>query len=203
MPDTIPGTSIADFMSAADARPHPYPILIHVMFHTGVRVGELRSLAWCDLIADNVALTALRLAPANTKAHRSRLIPINAPLAKRLEAIWQHWARKLNFTPGHYLAAKRANTLPVTVRSIERHVAIAGRRAGLPNITPHVLRHTFATRLLEVSNLELVRKALGHKRVSTTQIYVHTTTEDLANAVNRQADSFRQLTLQPAESPPP
>jgi len=201
VPDTIPTDSIAPFMAAANLRPHPYPILIAVMFHTGVRVGELRSLAWCDLITDCEPLTALRLTAHNTKTNRSRLIPINGPLGQRLTEVWHNWALPNAFTRGHYLAAKVANGNPVTVRSIERHVALAGRKAGLPSVTPHVLRHTFATRLLEVGNLELVRKALGHTRVSTTQVYVHTTTEELANAVNKQADRFRHITGPPGEHP--
>lgn len=194
MPDTIPTTSISAFMAAADMRPHPYPILMAIMFHTGVRVGELRTLAWCDLMTDTVALTALRITAHNSKTNRARVIPINAPLAQRLHEIWHGWARPKGFGRGQYVAAQTPAGHPVTVRTIERHVAVAGRKAGLPNVTPHVLRHTFATRLLEVSNLELVRKALGHSRVSTTQIYVHTTTEELANAVNKQADVFTQLT---------
>lgn len=203
MPDTIPNGRTAAFIAAADTRPHPYPILIAVMFHAGLRVGELLTLAWCDLIQENQPLGALRIEAANTKSNRQRIVPINRALAARLRDTWNAVARPAGFTPGHYLAAAKPNGRPVTVRTIERHVQTAARKAGIPAVTPHTLRHTFATRLLAVSNLELVRKALGHSRVSTTQIYVHPTTEELASAVALAGDTFLKESHEAARNPLP
>ena len=78
-------------------------------------------------------------------------------------------------------AGKRGGSLRLTVRSIQRIVEKYVKKAGLPiKATPHTLRHTFAVNLLCTGeNLRKIQKLLGHKNISTTQIYTHVTNPQL------------------------
>ncbi len=181
---------------------HPYRILIHVMLEAGLRLEETHSLAWCDLVYNGEPKTAIEITSSMAKGGRPRTIPVSKSLKL---AIGQEWlSAKLNheMQTSHFIAAKKGNRDPVSTRSIQRQVEKAGWRSLHRRITPHMLRHTFATRLLMVSNLEVVRQALGHKNLSTTQIYVHPTQDDLRIAldripVNGAAAMARESTNQP------
>lgn len=180
----IPDEQIPKLTAAAAALPHPYPLAFYLMLHTGIRVGETVKLAWGDLIYANQPKTALDLTADMTKRHRSRVIPINATLQDRILAAWLGPARHRNFALANSALAPRPSSRPVTTRSIERRFQSAARRAGDFYLTPHMLRHTFATRLLRVSNLAVVQQALGHQRISTTAIYTHPTIDDLKTAID-------------------
>jgi len=154
-----------------------------LMLHTGIRVGEAVKLAWCDLIYGHRVKTALDLTADMTKRHRARIIPINRHLADRISAIWSGTANARGFGLANYALASKPLSLAVSTRSIERRFQNAARKAGDFILTPHMLRHTFATRLLRVSNLAIVQSALGHKRISTTSIYTHPDLNDLQKAI--------------------
>jgi integrase/recombinase XerC len=73
----------------------------------------------------------------------------------------------------------------ISARSVDHIIRIAGRDAGL-EISPHVLRHTFATNLVrDATNLVLVTELLGHARVDTVRIYTLPTEDDVQDAVDR------------------
>jgi len=79
--------------------------------------------------------------------------------------------------------------LPITTRQVERiikHAAIAsiGRPAN-----PHMLRHTFATKLMRITNVRVVQELLGHRNLSSTQIYTHPNQDDFAAAIRNLAPS--------------
>jgi site-specific recombinase XerC len=91
---------------------------------------------------------------------------------------------------------------PISLRTVQRQIAIIGRDLGLTHLSPHVLRHTFATRLLHITHdLRIVQEALGHARITTTQIYTHPNHEDLANAMN--AAAYASPTPTPTTTPRP
>lgn len=170
--------------AAADCLPHPYPLAFCLMLHTGIRLGESRKLAWCDLIFQHQPKTALELTADMTKRHRARIIPINRTLRERIQQTWSLTAVPKGFSLANFAIAAKPTAPAVSARSIERRFEQAGRKAGGIRFTPHMLRHTFATRLLRVSNLPIVQQALGHQRISTTSIYTHPSQDDLKAAID-------------------
>ena len=82
---------------------------------------------------------------------------------------------------------------PLQPQGAQQVVAKYARRAGLPEVTPHVLRHTFAKHVLDAGeDLATVQRLLGHERLETTAIYTQPTARDLEAAVRRlEADGDR------------
>lgn len=181
----IPDDQLPKLTAAAAALPHPYPLAFYLMLHTGIRVGESVKLAWCDLVYADQPKTALELTSDMTKRHRARVIPINATLQDRIGAVWHGTANSRGFSLANYALSAKATSQAVSTRSIERRFRTAAAKAGDFHLTPHMLRHTFATRLLRVSNLAIVQQALGHQRISTTAIYTHPSQNDLKEAIDR------------------
>jgi len=103
-----------------------------------------------------------------------------------LEALgkWrQRQAKELGYAPELVFTTLEGN--PLQPRYVQAMVRRLAQKAGIEkDVSPHTLRHSFATDLLrQTNNLELVRRALGHANLQTTQIYVHLTDQDLEAAM--------------------
>ncbi len=156
-----------DTSSAAGLRDRA---LIELLYATGLRVSELISLRPGDLSLQHGYLTCLG------KGNKERLVPMGAPAVE--------WVtRYLNEARPILLKGRTSPWLFVNARGGGRLSRVGfwkklkqyGRRAGLPrDLSPHVLRHSFATHLLERgADLRSIQTLLGHADLSTTQIYTH------------------------------
>ena len=83
----------------------------------------------------------------------------------------------------HYVFSK---TKALTTRNIQKIIQGTRKRAGIPKrVTPHTLRHSFATHLLEQGNdIRIIQEMLGHASLSTTQVYTHVSSEQLKKVKN-------------------
>lgn len=152
-----------------------------LMLDTGLRVGELVALKM-----DHIALRSRRIKVREGKGSKDRRIPLVGRLATALEQWYERRREELKQECPWVFPTRPGNALhPNQVR---RFVKRAARRAGLPEadrISPHTLRHTFATDVLnETGNLELVRRLLGHADISSTQVYTHLADEHVARALS-------------------
>ena len=117
------------------------------------------------------------------KGKKERLVPIGEPALKSIELYWQ----SLKMSPlgrAPVFLANPANGRPMYPRLVQMHLKQYLEVAGLdPNLTPHKLRHSFATHLLDAgADLRSVQELLGHAHLVTTQVYTHLTTERLKRA---------------------
>lgn len=137
--------------------------ILELLYATGARVAELCGLDWADL--DRVG-ASIRV---RGKGAKERIIPVGDAALRALEA----YLRARGDGDGPLFRNLRGGRL--TVRSVHRIVKARSRAAGLTRrVTPHTLRHTFATHMLDAgADLRLIQDLLGHSRLSTTQRYTH------------------------------
>jgi len=154
--------------------------ILEVIFSTGMRVSEVVSLNRNKI---NLKKSELLL---EGRGGRKRMVFMSAPAKKW---IWRYFnKREDNLKPVfiRYAGKKpklndNGESLRLTVRTIQRIVEKYVKKARLPiKLTPHGLRHSFATDLLSAgADLRAIQEMLGHKNISTTQIYTHVTNPQL------------------------
>ena len=153
------------------------------MLDAGLRVGEVCRLHKSDLWFNNGPVTSIIVGADVAEKAAERQIPVSARLSGAIQAMHQfYWSDILGF-PDHAAFYGDDPRRPVTARQIERIIAAASDRALGRSIHPHVLRHTFASRLMRKTNARIVQVLLGHKNLSSTQIYCHPNQQDLTAAI--------------------
>lgn len=161
--------------------------ILELLYSTGMRVAELVSRDLEDLDFEDEILKV------RGKGNKERLVPVGRPareavqvwLSRRQQLMQERAARGLVLEKKALFLNGRGSRL--TTRSVERMVRFYGERAGIPQtVTPHALRHSFATHLLEMgADLRSVQELLGHASLSTTQRYTHLTLDHLAEVYDK------------------
>jgi integrase/recombinase XerD len=157
--------------------------LIETLYATGLRVSELVTLPRSVLAGDGRVLTI------KGKGGRERLVPLNGPARAALERYLAVGRDGLGGAPlpaSKWLFVSRAAAGHLTRQGLARELKELAVRAGLDprRVSPHVLRHAFASHLLDRgADLRAVQQLLGHADISTTQIYTHVLEERLKQLV--------------------
>ena len=134
-------------------------VVLEVLYGCGLRISELAGLKWNDVDLEERWLTVLG------KGAKERRVPFGTYAQKALRSVYA------SSDGGFVLSGKNGNAL--TVRTVHRIVTRLAERGGLDGVTPHVLRHSCATHLLERgASLKFIQEFLGHENMSTTQIYL-------------------------------
>jgi len=160
--------------------------IIKLALCTGLRNAEICGLT-IECILTFETITSILVLPGYiAKGKRSREIPLNPDLRVCLEDFitWKK-LRPEDCTPQAHLFVSKFTRNKLSERDIQRICSKHSMLSIGRSINPHVLRHTFATRLLAVSNLRIVQKVLGHINIQTTQIYTHPSNDEVSDAVNR------------------
>jgi integrase/recombinase XerC len=151
--------------------------LLETIYSCGLRISEVCGLKWSGISASEETLRVVG------KGRKERVVPIGLPALKAIRQL----ARNVgDARDGEgFVFRMRADSLaPVTPGAVQRRLKEYLRVAGLDeSLTPHKIRHSFATHLLNHgADLRSVQELLGHAHLATTQIYTHVTTERLKQA---------------------
>lgn len=150
--------------------------ILELLFSTGLRVSELCGLnSDIDLSRDEFSVRG--------KGDKVRVVFLSASAKK---AVAEYLKKRADMSDALFVsygrAAMKSKDLPrITPRSVERLVKLYAIKAGITRkVTPHVIRHSFATDLLENgADLRSVQALLGHANIATTQVYTHVTDKHL------------------------
>jgi integrase/recombinase XerC len=199
-PKTLPkALSVDDAVQLMEANAHGHPepaelcdrAMFELLYSSGLRVSELASLdlvyteggdgvagslGWLDLAAGEVVVTG--------KGRRMRRVPIGAPARTALSSWLAVRPPARDGSAALFLSARGTRITPRVVQSRLKAHAL---RAGTPvHVHPHVLRHSFASHLLQSSgDLRAVQELLGHASITSTQVYTSLDFQHLAAVYDR------------------
>ncbi|KRD51439.1 site-specific tyrosine recombinase XerD [Ensifer sp. ENS10] len=172
--------------------------LIELLYATGMRVSELVSLP-ASVLAQNGRFLVIR-----GKGNKDRLVPLSQAAIRAMRAYGEALAEEMareeagnRESPWLFPSSGKQGFLPrqVFARDLKSLAARAGIRVA--TISPHVLRHAFASHLLaNGADLRAVQELLGHSDISTTQIYTHVLEERLHNLVQNHHPLAKQAKKQ-------
>lgn len=149
--------------------------LLRLMLATGLRVGEVVALR-----PEHIDLETCRLIVREGKGSKDRTLWFSDDVAEALEA----WMERRPESPYVFPTRDGGQLSTRYLRAMVSRLAEAAEIKEADRVSPHTLRHTFATELYrETKNLRLVQKALGHASIQTTQIYTHIVDDELEDAL--------------------
>src|SRR5690606_33961069 len=153
--------------------------MLELFYSSGLRLGELVGLDLGDVD------TADRTVRVLGKGSKTRVVPVGKQALAALHD-WLHVRPEIAARGETAMFVSRRGTR-VTPRTVQLRVNDWARRQGAPTgVHPHMLRHSFATHVLESSrNLRAVQEMLGHASLSTTQIYTHLDFQHLAHVYDQ------------------
>ena len=155
--------------------------LFNFMYHTALRVDECAHLITCLVALNGSPRQFLHLPAAISKGSRGRVVPLNDEAQECVEnLIAFNRARGFSTAPAAPLFQNRCHG-PLSKRSMQKIVKFHREKAGLDvRATPHTLRHSHASHLAEAGvPTTHIQKILGHRKLSSTQIYCHVSKEQL------------------------
>ena len=165
----LPVDEAHDLMEAGDRTQPREAAILELLYASGLRVSELTGLDVDDVDRDARTVRVLG------KGKKERIVPYGRKAARALEA----WLAHRGSARGPLFPS--AHGLRMPPRTVYGLVRAAARRAGIVRkVSPHTLRHSFATHLLDGgADLRAIQELLGHSRLSTTQRYTHVGAEHL------------------------
>jgi integrase/recombinase XerC len=178
LPKTLDADQVGHYLSFEDDGPTARRdrAIAELFYSSGLRLAELTAVNIDDIDRHSKLLTV------TGKGNKARTVPVGSAA---IEAI-DHW---LELRPETATDADAARALftsnrgqRISVRSVQARLKLQGRKAGMrQDVHPHMLRHSFASHMLESSgDLRAVQELLGHANISTTQIYTHLDFQHLA-----------------------
>ena len=157
--------------------------ILEMLYATGLRVSELAGLDLDDVDRDERTVRVLG------KGRKERIVPYGGHAARALEA----WLGERGEGGGAVFTNAQGGRL--TTRSVHTIVRRSARAAGITRrVSPHTLRHTFATHLLDGgADLRAIQELLGHSRLSTTQRYTHVGADQLMKIYDKAHPRAKQV----------
>jgi integrase/recombinase XerC len=181
LPETLDVDSILTLLDIPTETPLAIrdKAMMEIFYSSGLRLSELAELTWDRLDLAGGMITV------RGKGNRTRMVPLGSKAAEALVAWRKVRGQFAGFEENHVFVSRSGN--PISRRTIQARIRHWARHQGLPaNVHPHLLRHSFASHLLESSgDLRAVQELLGHADISTTQIYTHLDFQHLARVYDQ------------------
>ena len=155
--------------------------ILELLYGTGIRSSELTDLKLCDVDLSGGLIVVCG------KGSKERLLPMTGIVSRTIKKYMKNerWCQVKSDKKDGYLFLSRTGEY-LSRGEIWRIVTKYAKRKGLVNVSPHTLRHCFATHLfVNGADLLLIQKALGHSSISTTQIYTHVNIEQLRKTIEK------------------
>ena len=167
MPRVLSLKEVGRLLEAAPGPGLKYKAALGVAYGAGLRAGEVVMLRISDIDSDRMLIRV-----EQGKGHKDRYAMLSPQLLKLLRMWWVQCRSRGWLFPG------RDPVLPITPRQLNRACHIAAEAAGLGTwVSPHTLRHSFATHLLEANtDVRVIQVLLGHSKLETTSRYTHVAT---------------------------
>jgi len=153
--------------------------VMELFYSSGLRLSELSGLRWDQLDTGSGLITV------TGKGNKTRVVPVGSYTAAALKKWRKVRSNFAGFEDPHIFVSNRGT--PLSTRSIQARIRYWARKQGLPQkVYPHLLRHSFASHMLESSgDLRAVQELLGHSDISTTQVYTHLDFQHLASVYDK------------------
>jgi site-specific recombinase XerD len=164
-PDVLSGSEVERLLHASTDLKHR--AMFTLLYGAGLRVGELTALTAADIDSKRMVIHV-----RNTKNRHDRIVPLSP---RMLHALREYWTARR--PRGAYLFPGQAGVKPLTRAAVHKAIRKTARAAGIAKkVYPHLMRHAFATHLLELGgDLRTVQILLGHRSLMSTARYTHLT----------------------------
>ncbi len=138
--------------------------ILMTLYATGLRIAEALALQIPDIDRERMLIRV-----RHGKGRKDRYVPLSATLLEQLRRYWR------SYRPQYWLFPSTDPGRALTAGTVQKVCTQAARKAGLSKrVTPHTLRHSFATHHLEAgTNLKTIQVLLGHRHLNTTSLYLH------------------------------
>ncbi len=183
LPTVLSEEEVTRFFQAVS---HPRDrVALMALYAAGLRVSEVLGLKPADIDSDRMLIHVRQ-----GKGRKDRMVMLSPTLLEELR-YYVRWAR-----PHHWLFPGANPAEHLHSRTLQRACQLTGEAAQISKrVTPHVLRHSFATHLLDAgTDLRVIQTLLGHASIRTTAIYTHVSTRRL-QAVTSPLDRLQKLSL--------
>jgi integrase/recombinase XerC len=181
LPGTLDADAVARLLDIRDDSPLALrdKAIMELFYSSGLRLSELAGLRWDQLDPSSGLVTV------TGKGNKTRMVPVGSYAARALAAWRKVRGNFAGFEEPHVFVSQRGK--PISTRTIQERVRYWARRQGLPQkVHPHLLRHSFASHMLESSgDLRAVQELLGHADIATTQVYTHLDFQHLASVYDQ------------------
>ena len=181
LPVTLDADAITRLLEIKDDSPlaRRDRAIMELFYSSGLRLSELAGLQWSqvDFASGLVTVTG--------KGNKTRMVPLGSYAAAALLEWRKVRGEFAGFEIPQVFVSNRGN--PISTRTIQARIKYWAQRQGLPQkVYPHLLRHSFASHMLESSgDLRAVQELLGHADISTTQVYTHLDFQHLASVYDK------------------
>lgn len=169
---------------AANRRRRQLHLAVLLMLDAGLRVKEATLLTWDDCYFQAQPVPHLAIRREIAKRSNPRSIPVSPRLSAMLASYWTQTEAIRTVQHPAFLLIGPDPLRPIATRSIERQFKVVCSEVLHRNGWPHMCRHTFANRLKSKTDLRTLQVLLGHKHLSSTEVYLHPDDDDKRKAID-------------------